>query len=114
MSHAPWSVYGHTLDGFAKPELGAPGRYMVAPLPMFSTLAAERPDKMVEPGHIQLSGTSFAAPVVAGVAAYLLALHPSWTPDDVKGALMVSAQERLAAARVARRRQGEGVGCRDV
>ena len=95
---APWSVYGHTLDGFAKPELSAPGRYMVAPLPMFSTLATERPDRMVEPGHFQLSGTSFAAPVVAGAAAYLLALHPSWTPDDVKGALMVSAQETPAAA----------------
>jgi serine protease AprX len=95
---ADWSVYGHTLDGFAKPELSAPGRYMVAPLPMFSTLAAERPDRMVEPGHFQLSGTSFAAPVVAGAAAYLLALHPSWTPDDVKGALMVSAQETPAAA----------------
>ena len=23
---APWSAYGHTADGFAKPELGAPGR----------------------------------------------------------------------------------------
>jgi serine protease AprX len=95
---ADWSVYGHTLDGFAKPELSAPGRYMVAPLPMSSTLAAERPDRMVEPGHFQLSGTSFAAPVVAGVAAYLLAVHPNWTPDEVKGALMLSARETPAAA----------------
>ena len=23
---APWSAYGHTLDGFAKPEISAPGR----------------------------------------------------------------------------------------
>src|SRR5205823_14717320 len=27
---APWSAYGYTLDGFSKPELGAPGRYMAA------------------------------------------------------------------------------------
>ncbi len=44
------------------------------------------------PGYIQLSGTSFAAPVVAGSAAQVIARHPSWTPDQVKGALMASAR----------------------
>ena len=39
-----------------------------------------------------LSGTSFAAPVVAGMAADVLGLNPQWTPDQVKGALMVSAK----------------------
>ena len=38
---APWSVYGHTIDGFAKPELAAPGRYMIGPVPPTSTLAAD-------------------------------------------------------------------------
>jgi subtilisin family serine protease len=42
---------------------------------------------------MQLSGTSFAAPVVAGAAAYLHALHPNWGPDQVKGALMLTARE---------------------
>jgi len=28
---APWSAYGYTLDGFAKPDLAAPGRYMIGP-----------------------------------------------------------------------------------
>ena len=42
-STAPWSAYGRTLDGFAKPELAAPGRYMVGPVPEGSTLAVERP-----------------------------------------------------------------------
>src|SRR5439155_20953523 len=40
----------------------------------------------------RLSGTSFASPVVAGTAAQLLARHPLWTPDQVKGALLQTAQ----------------------
>jgi serine protease AprX len=93
----PWSAYGYTLDGFAKPELAAPGRYIVGPIPAGSTLAAERPASMVGADHIELSGTSFAAPVVAGAAAYLLAKHPSWTPDEVKGALMLTAKRTPSA-----------------
>jgi serine protease AprX len=95
---APWSVFGHTYDGFAKPELAAPGRYVVARVPTDSTLYRTRTDRIVEPGRLQLSGTSFAAPLVAGVAADLLALHPQWTPDQVKGALMWSAAPAPAAA----------------
>ena len=30
---APWSAYGSTLDGFPKPELSAPGRYIVGAVP---------------------------------------------------------------------------------
>jgi serine protease AprX len=88
---APWSAYGYTLDGFAKPDIGAPGRYMVGAVPAASTLATTWPDRIVAPGYMQMSGTSFAAPVVAGAAAYLMAVHPSWTPDQVKGALMSTA-----------------------
>jgi serine protease AprX len=90
--NAPWSAYGRTLDGFMKPDLAAPGRYMVGPVPATSTLAVQRADKIVAPGYIQLSGTSFAAPAVAGAAAQILAKHPEYTPDQVKGVLMVSAK----------------------
>jgi serine protease AprX len=89
---ASWSAWGHTLDGFAKPEVVAPGRYMVGPVPAGSSLTVERPDKVTAPGYIQLSGTSFAAPVVAGAAAQILGKHPEFTPDQVKGALMYSAK----------------------
>ena len=88
---APWSAYGYTLDGFAKPDLAAPGRYIIGPVPMGSSLPLERPTSVVAPGYMQLSGTSFSAPMVAGAAAQILAAHPNWTPDEVKGALMVTA-----------------------
>ena len=98
-ANTPWSAYGHTEDGFAKPELGAPGRYMIGAVPGGSTLVAEKPGSVVKTGYIELSGTSFAAPVVAGAAAQLIARHPDWTPDMVKGALMVTAKPVPQAAR---------------
>jgi serine protease AprX len=94
---APWSSWGATLDGFAKPELSAPGRYMIGAVPPTATLSTERADHVVSPGYMQLSGTSFSAPAVAGAAALILAAHPTWTPDQVKGALMVSARGTPAA-----------------
>jgi subtilisin family serine protease len=95
---APWSAYGYTVDGFAKPELSAPGRYMVGAVPPDSSLAVERVGQLVAPGYMQLSGTSFAAPVIAGAAADILAAHPSWTPDQVKGALMLEPRATPSAA----------------
>jgi serine protease AprX len=86
---APWSAYGYTLDGFFKPEIGAPGRYLNGPVPTRSTMVSEHPERIVAPGYMWMSGTSFAAPVVSGAAAYVLAIHPTWTPDQVKGALML-------------------------
>jgi serine protease AprX len=92
-----WSSYGHTAEGFAKPEVAAPGRYMAGPLPPGSTIATTFADRALEPGYGWMSGTSFAAPVVAGVAAQLLARHPNWSPDQVKGALMLTANHLPAA-----------------
>jgi serine protease AprX len=106
---APWSAYGYTLDGFAKPDIAAPGRFIVGPAPAASTLALEKPANVVAPGYIQLSGTSFAAPIIAGAAAQILSAHPEWTPDQVKGALMVTARAAGGAAPLS-----VGVGVADV
>ena len=105
---APWSSHGYTAEGFAKPELVAPGRYMTGPVPSASTLARAYPDRVVQPGYMWMSGTSFAAPVVAGAAAQILARHPSWSPDQVKGALMLTARPIAGPPRAA------GVGEIDV
>jgi serine protease AprX len=92
-----WSAYGDTNDGFQKPEVAADGRYMVGPIPMTSTLASQKASNIVSPGYIQLSGTSFAAPIVSGIAAQIVARNPSWGPDQVKGALMATARPTPSA-----------------
>jgi serine protease AprX len=102
---APWSAYGYTLDGFAKPDLAAPGRYMVGPVPVTATLYSERADHVVEPGYMELSGTSFSAPIVSGIAALILGKHPEFTPDQVKGALLLGAKPMPRASDLS-----EGVG----
>jgi serine protease AprX len=105
---APWSAWGYTLDGFAKPELSAPGRAITGPVPAGSTLAGEKPKQVIRDStgtYLQLSGTSLSAPIVSGIAADLLTLRPTLSPDQVKGALMLKA----SALRKMRTRAG-GVG----
>jgi serine protease AprX len=101
-----WSAYGYTNEGFAKPDLVAPGRYLVAPAPVGATVGLDKPERIVAPGYLKLSGTSFASPVVAGMAAQILARKPSWTPDQVKGALMMSGR-RMPDASLLEQGRGE-------
>ncbi|MBM3676797.1 MAG: hypothetical protein FJW96_02795 [Actinobacteria bacterium] len=90
---APWSSSGYTYDGFFKPELAAPGRQITSSVPAASTLATLFPSRKAASNYMWMSGTSFAAPLVSGTAAWMLARNPSWTPDQVKGALMLDADE---------------------
>jgi serine protease AprX len=86
-----WSAYGMTMDGFHKPDLSAPGRYMISAVPSTASMPTTVPDRVVEPGYMWMSGTSFSTPVVSAAAAQILARHPGFTPDQVKGALMLTA-----------------------
>jgi serine protease AprX len=86
---APWSSGGKTMDGFQKPDLVAPGRRIAGPLPASSALDAQAPaGNRVANGYAEINGTSFAAPQVAGAAAIIFQVHPDWSPDNVKWALI--------------------------
>ncbi|GAB4245325.1 MAG: hypothetical protein Kow00109_21340 [Acidobacteriota bacterium] len=75
---ADFSSRGPGYEGAVKPDLVAVGSAVLsAALPTGFTLT--------------LNGTSFAAPMVAGAAALLRQLHPDWTPEQIKSALMTTA-----------------------
>ncbi|GIV79853.1 MAG: peptidase S8 [Litorilinea sp.] len=88
---APFSSRGgpqQTL-GINKPDLVAPGVQILAghtPLP--ATLLGGLPGQLFQ----VLQGTSMASPHVAGAAALLKAIHPEWTPGQIKSALMTTAR----------------------
>ena len=86
-SLTPWSSRGVTQDGFAKPDIVAPGAHIVAPLAPDSDFASLCPGCVVDERYFRIGGTSMAAPIVAGIAADMLSVRPELTPDEVKGAL---------------------------
>jgi serine protease AprX len=87
-----WSSQGVTQDGFTKPDVLAPGAHIVSVLAPGSAFASLCPNCIVNNNYFQASGTSMAAPIVSGAVADLLAVHPNWTPDMVKGAIVNTAQ----------------------
>lgn len=95
---APWSSRGITQDGFAKPDIVAPGAHMVAPLAPDSAFPRLCPACVVDGRYFRVGGTSMASPIVAGIAAGLLQIHPDWTPDMVKEALVTSTRPTLDGA----------------
>ena len=82
-----FSSRGTTQDGFAKPDVYAPGAHIVSALAPNSAFAQMCGSCTIGGAYIRASGTSMAAPVVSGAVADLLQADPSLTPDEVKAAL---------------------------
>ncbi|MEU0534445.1 S8 family serine peptidase [Amycolatopsis tolypomycina] len=76
-------------DGAIKPDLTAPGVGIVAARAKNGSIGTP-----VDDAYTALSGTSMAAPHVAGAAAILAGMHPDWDPARLKSALMGSAAPR--------------------
>lgn len=80
--------------GLIKPEISAPGTDIAAARAANGTIGRPADD----PAHVRLSGTSMAAPHVAGAAALLAQQHPHWSGATIKAALMASARPSPAAS----------------
>lgn len=81
---AGFSSVGPTADGRIKPDVMALG--------VGNQVASARSADEYE----RRSGTSFACPLVAGVAALILSAHPDWSPAQVLEALRSTASQAAA------------------
>jgi len=92
-----FSAYGNTLDGFAKPDLVAPGRNIVSLMANPTSWLAVRHLTNILIGignfaYFRMSGTSMSAPMVAAAAALVIQGNPDLTPDQVKYRLKATAR----------------------
>lgn len=77
------------VQSILKPDVTAPG---------INILAGFTPDaanSVAGENFAYISGTSMAAPHVAGVAALLRQAHPDWSPAAIKSALMTTARQNV-------------------
>ncbi len=95
---ATFSSRGPTaIDLRNKPDISAPGRKMVSLRSPGSTLDTIYPERRVtgtdttNAAYFTLSGTSMAAPVVAGTVALMLERNATLAPNQVKSRLKSSA-----------------------
>ena len=108
-SVAPFSSRGPTwIDGFAKPDLVAPGVGEVSRWAKAGNLSKLYPQLTVEDSDYaslsdlaKLSGTSMAAAATSGIAALVLEANPDLTPNALKAVL--DTPRRRSATRTASR-----------
>ncbi|QSB13752.1 S8 family serine peptidase [Natronosporangium hydrolyticum] len=79
---ADFSSRGPSQFDLLAPTVAAPGRNILAAF-------AESGDDPDQYGFLQ--GTSMSSPQVAGAGALLAALHPQWSPAQIRSALAVTA-----------------------
>ncbi|AZR72129.1 peptidase S8 [Anoxybacter fermentans] len=76
---AYFSSRGPTADGRIKPDISAPGWYIMSAKANTTN------------GYTEMSGTSMATPFCSGTIALMLDANPSLTPGDIKNILMNTA-----------------------
>ena len=99
---APFSSRGPTqIDRATKPDVVAPGVAIESLADPGSTLYEVNPGARLRgtvdtatPPYLTLTGTSMAAPVVAGTIALMFQANPDLTPNLVKAILQYTAERR--------------------
>ncbi|WP_046213077.1 S8 family serine peptidase [Paenibacillus wulumuqiensis] len=91
---ADFSSRGPNQDGLLgiKPDMAAPGVNIRSTVPAYGKYIQ---DASYSQAYKRESGTSMAAPMVAGMAALLKQEHPDWTPFDIRAAL-ANTSDRLS------------------
>jgi len=84
---ASFSSRGPTRDGRTKPEISAPGIFILAARSLDLPPSDDDPDQY----HRVLAGTSMAAPHVAGLIALMLQYRPELTVKEVRSLLIEGA-----------------------
>jgi len=79
---ASFSSRGPTADGRIKPD--------------FTAMGVGVRSVSVSTGYGSYNGTSFAAPIVAGVCALLLELRPEWSPMEMRDTLRATSSRSSA------------------
>lgn len=92
---AEYSSRGPTIDSLTKPDIYAPGTDIISLLAPDSALEAQYSEMLEGDDYIQMSGTSMATPICAGVVAQMLEANPALSPNDVKSILQTTAQPML-------------------
>lgn len=88
---APFSSRGRESDPATWPDISAPGQAILSACRPLLQTCMGRAQTRDGGNFVELNGTSFAAPHVAGAAAQLFQLRPDASPGDVEAALKKSA-----------------------
>ena len=89
---APYSSRGPTwFNGFAKPDVVAPGHNLLSVAAPRSHLRRQHEQMGGRGEYMRLSGTSMASGVTSGLAALVLGANPNLTPNALKMALQFTA-----------------------
>nr|PZN11889.1 MAG: peptidase S8 [Caldicoprobacter oshimai] len=88
---AEFSSRGPAHGNIPKPDVVAPGVNVVS-LNTDRDYTGGPKLYSLEKAYTTMSGTSVAAPIVAGIAALIFEAHPEYTPDEVKALIMKYAR----------------------
>ena len=101
---AGFSSWGPTPYDFrVKPDVVAPGVNVLS-----SVFTYNATTKEYEPSYAFFQGTSMATPHVTGAVVLLLAEHPTWSPAEVKSALVNTADRPAPLVNLAPIQRGGG------